>query len=262
MALPLDNTPRPGGADRRSRQWLLWGLGASALLHLSAVTIFKVVIYFPIQEVRYYELKFVETPVVADASPEEAAGERWERLPRLEPPRLSDTDYQLSLSGAAPESLYQKIYGAGEEQDDNPLARLEEGLRNFPTNFGRLTLEEDRLPFEQSPAAGEAFTPASGYTGTIAWPHRESPRALLFSPPLQSLWEVEQAKLERGLEFQLSVDAQGRVARVWHPGAEDEALAAVEAQLMLYRFESADEGPGLDDTATVVIREAAEDGQP
>jgi hypothetical protein len=258
----------PRDPDYPARRRLRIALAASVLFHLSAVTIFKIVVYFPIQEVRYYELKFVETPAMAaaEAVPEAVPAElleRWERLPRLEPPRLAETDYQLSLSGAGleVETLYERVYGE-KQQPPGPLAEIGAGLRNLQTTFGRLSLEEDRLPFEQADA-GEArqdFTPVSGFTGVIVWPGRDAPRPLMFSPPLQSLWNVDTRALERGLEFQLSVSADGRVTRVWHDALGEASIAAVEAQLMQYRFEPETDGPGIGDTATVVIREADEEG--
>ena len=143
-----DNTARCD-PEFRSRRRLRVALIVSAVVHLSAVTVFKVVAYFPVQEVNYYQLRFVDTPSSSSAVAPEDTGvsglstsdlERWQRLPRIEPPRLIDTDYKLTLAGETPqaESLYQQVYGVEEEGPRGPLASIEAGLRNLQTTFGRL----------------------------------------------------------------------------------------------------------------------------
>ncbi len=256
----------PHEAAKRLRLFLrnrrLWtALGISALVHLSAVTIFNVVIYFPVSEIEYFDFRFVEAPRGTMGNEEAGvvsiAANQWEWLPPLEPPNLdTPTEGRLTLSNPAiPEqSLAEEIYGSNEE--NAPL--LGEALKNMQTSMRRLSLGADRVEMQSMPPANvSTFTPTAGFTGALLYPQRDNIRALLFAPPLQTLWGVPADQLRGGLNYTLSVDASGKVTRVWNEDLRGgEKLAAVEAQLAQYRFAPDEAGSLLEEVISLRLAEA------
>lgn len=264
-AVPHAAPGNDSGWGRKLNRRLWMAVAISAAIHLSAVTIFNVVIYFPISEIEYFEFRFVEAPrgsMGADAPGVLALSTptRWEWLPALQPPNLGDLpEGKLSLSNTVmpDQSLAQEIYG-----DQSPeFSVLDETFDNVQRSFRRLTLETDRLRLEDTPPANQQrFTPTAGFTGELNWVQREKARGLLFSPPLQSLWSLPADFIRNGLHYSLTVDPAGRVTRVWNEDLRSgEELASLEAQLLQYRFATDETGSLLDETVSLKLQ-AAEDG--
>ncbi len=246
---------RTNPIDRR----LLYAFLVSAAVHLSAVTVFKIVIYFQVPEISFYEFRFVQPPQVGPtATPQEREfAARWERLPKIEAPLLRDTGGQLTLARKDLESPtpYDAIYGEPERPLDTP--RFSELMTQPSLELDRLRLGGSNLTLGPSISGNEqTMEPAGGFTGTLTWPQRDTARALLFGPPLQTLLSLDTQLLDQGVLFELSVDGAGRVTRVWtNMLQEGEDLEGVTAQLMQYRFEPESNPLGLDETVVLLIRE-------
>lgn len=248
--------------NTRNRR-LLIALAVSAVVHLSAVTIFRIVLYFEVPEIRFYEFRFVQPPRISEASsPEERElAARWERLPRIEAPLLRDTGAQLTLA----------------RRDLNADGALDGLFGDAESDSGSLTLgdtfQQPELGMEQLSLGGngglslgpdidgnsQRFVPVAGFAGTLTWPQREDARPLLFSPPLRALWSMDAAILAQGLPLELSVDAAGKVTRVWTSlPIPAESLDALIHQITQYRFEPAASEMILDETALLLLRAEGE----
>lgn len=258
MMRRADSSFMPPGRGLPRR--LVMALGISTAVHLSAVTIFNVVIYFPISEIKYYEFRFVEAPrgsMGDTGNVALSAPSQWEWLPKLQPPQLSPLSpgrLALGNSTLSGESLADDIYGSDEE----PLTSLGAAIENVQRSVRQLTLEVDRNGLDALPAPNvQTITPASGFTCTLTSTQRDEPRQLLFSPPLQSLWSVPPEQLRGGLNYTLSVDGSGRVTRVWNEDLRTSPeLAALEAQLMQYRFAPDESGRLLEEPIAVKLTES------
>ena len=250
--------------DPRARRRLLYAFGFSAALHVSAVTIFNIVVYFPVSEIDYYDFRFVQAPrgsVGGEGQIALSEPTRWEWLPQLNPPAIENTlSDRLTLSnpGMDQQSLAEEIYG----QEEESLSLLSSALDNLQTTVSRLTLDSNRdALYTTPPANGHSFAPASGMQGVILWPARDAPRPLLFSPPLQSVWDIEPRYLADGMSLTLRINAGGRVTRVWNDDLRSgPAIAALEAELANYRFAPDESARASEETARLVMRR--QDAQP
>ncbi|MFM1921202.1 MAG: hypothetical protein RLZZ303_2836 [Candidatus Hydrogenedentota bacterium] len=258
------NTASPAEIYRRFRRntrnrRLVIALAVSAAVHLSAVTIFKIVLYFEVPEIRFYEFRFVQPPRVNEASsPEDRElAARWERLPRIDAPLLRDTGGQLTLarrdlnSAGALEGLFGDAEPAlGEPRLGNTFQPPELGMEQLSLGGdGGLNLGPD------IEGNSQRFVPVAGFAATLTWPQREAARPLLFSPPLRSLWSMDAGILAQGLALELSVDAGGKVTRVWSSvPLPAESLDALVQQIMQYRFEPEASDSILDETVLLLLR--------
>lgn len=261
----LHASPPPTEATgSRLNRRLLVAVAISAAVHLSAVTIFNVVIYFPISEIKYFEFRFVEAPRGSMGAEEPgllalSTPAKWEWLPQIQPPSLDQLNAgRLSLSNAVlPEqSLAQEIYGS----ESPEMSVLGAAFDNVQRSVRRLTLEADSLRLDSTPPVNvQRFTPTAGFSGELRWSQREDVRGLLFSPPLQSLWSLPADVIRGGLTYTLTVDPSGRVTRVWNEDLRSgEQLAAVESQLLQYRFAPDATGSLLDESVSLILKEAEE----
>lgn len=252
---------RKGGRNSRSpnvvfhwkkRGRLITALVVSLFFHLSMITIFRIVIVLPRDQVSYYDVHIVSSPPAAAPDPGAA------------PARPEDT---LSLGGAS-------LYGALPEVElpviefaelerlrirydaAKPLPEMDSLFEDYqPTDswarfggelqrFGK-TLRELAFPGEEAPAVvappGKkrllTHRPAEGFEAYIEWNGPPENRELLFSPPVKALWGVNPNDLERPLEIVFKVDSSGKVVNVWSPILEDSGMIDdVQMTVLQYRF--------------------------
>lgn len=249
---------------RPKRQWknvFTFGLAVSAVLHLSAVTLFRIVIYFPREDIHYYDFSVVEVaaPVAVaestEASVDPATGDNplklADRLPAINLPTLEFAELErlrVRQTGYEEASLYDQLYG----RDRSPLEVVGEGLAKLGSEVRRLTLGEPLdLKLSKPASAVGTFSPARGYEGRLVWIERNAPRALLFSPPLQALYNL---RGNETLEMVLKVDASGKVTSAYSAEtSESEVFDAVQASLFQFRFE-ADDNLLLPESVNLIIR--------
>jgi hypothetical protein len=257
-------TPRQRDAIERGfrpkRTWksvLSFGMTVSAVIHLSAVIVFKIVIYFPREDIRYYDFSVVQVPaeeVIAEVENPDDPSQPLRlanRLPAITLPTLEFAELErlrVRQSGFEEASLYDELYG----RELSPLERVGEGLAHLGSEVRRFTLGEP-MALDLSPAAPAVatFSPARGYEGRLVWIDRAAPRALLFSPPMSALWNLEGAET---LEMVLKVDAAGRVTSVWSAESGDSAVFDdVQAAVFQFRFE-ADDSLIVAESVNLIIR--------
>lgn len=263
----------------------------SLLLHVSSFTLFSVVIYFPRQDIDYYEFRIVEARAAQPtpkAEPEAAPGggelslngpgqspgdddespyaALSPGLPPIELPRLEFAElrrYQVRQENLESRALYKKIF---HEDHDDSWSRFSEGIASLRGSLRKLTGDQaDPLgtglqdPFA-APRPPETFHPASGFDGEIQWAAGTAPRRLLFSPPMEGLYDIAQGHLLKPVELVLQVNPEGRVVNVWSPSLDQpELLESLQFAALNYRFEQAPDGPA-EQIATLIVREAGEGG--
>jgi hypothetical protein len=257
---PMARTAKPRRRrPRRALSLFYAALAVSALFHLSMVTIFNVVIYFPRQDLDYFNVRIVQTrPAVPlriaardqlraptlddvfrrDSGLDEGA-ELGTRLPSIELPTLEFAELsrlkvrQQNLDAA---SDYSELF------DDTPRdswAQFGAGIKRLRRTLTGLAFPAADMPPDESPAESAAiFQPGPGYEAYIEWDSEPKSRKLLFSPPIEALWRADPASLKRAIQIVLKVDTQGRVVNVWSPAVDQTGLVdAVQMSVLKYRFE-------------------------
>ncbi len=267
----------------------LGALVLSALFHLSMVTLFSIVIVFPIAHIEYYQLPIVpdptasriggagETPgyhlgsldrpielddVVADA-PEDAASRLLPELPAIELPIIEFAGLErleIRERGLDVQSRFQNLL-APTPQDS--WARFSEELSRLGRALSSMSLfegEEDTAERDRLPVPKLVSRPASGYEAYLEWMNGPRDRQLIYAPPIEALWDVRPDRLQLPITFVLTVDPEGQVMELLAP-VEDEAgiVREVAKALWRYRFVPIESGSIEEQRATVLIR-AAEAG--
>jgi len=271
----LQERLRPPWRRRLRASRLAPALFLSTLFHLSMVTVFTVVIYFPRTEVKYYDFRIVPTtPTHAGAEDLAAApgtgrglGERLSvrgtTLPRVDLPTIEFAELErlrIAQEGMQSLSLYDQLYA------DRPLdswARFGLGLQRLGRSISELTLSRGNGEEAPPPAPrGPQHRPAEGFEAEIYWSTGPSDRRLLFSPPITALQGVDPSTVNWPIEVVIEVDAQGRVSSVYSPQLDaGELLDAVQGiVLRQYRFEPLEGGGGVASRSmgTLYIRPARE----
>jgi len=240
-------------------------VAVSTLFHLSMVSIFSIVIWFPRGNIHYALLEIAQlTPdttqqtasakplirrnvlrvsppdqPVTDASegflvPESegaAPEDMWAELPEIELPRLSATTSDPLRS---PEEririrgTFSDLFEPPPEPDS--WARFSLELRQMGSAFGEWTLRQigQEPPRKIVPIRARV----KGFDMHIEWISEPKDRALLFLPPIQALWQMEPSQLPQPLRIMFTVDPQGKVVDVQYPVEDDEGVAS-DARLAL-----------------------------
>lgn len=237
----------------------------SALLHLSSVTLFTIVIYLPRREPEFLEFSFVEAPetlaaasggeqlrlgnVRFDGEEEGWAGRVSARLkvplelPTLEFAEIGRLRMRQLTANPMPREELPGLFSL-----IDPLGSLEAGLSRLRGGEGDRGDARERGPTSE-------FRPAPGLRAWVEW-RGAGARALLYAPPIQALRD---ASLETPLEFVIQVNSTGRVVNVWTPVLDGGALVdAIQLALLRYRFE----GSEGEEIATGTLHIAPEESAP
>ena len=242
---------------RRNRVFLL-ALALSALLHLSTFTLFNVVIYFPREDIVYADFEIVEVATVpTDEAPAPTArslapGQRVLRLgqrnggalasPRIELPTLQFAELRRlrlqeeQLTGG--EDLLERVLA---REPDDSWSRLGAGLRRITESLPALRLGGAGDVTGNGAREPIRLRPAPDFTGEVTWNTPPYDRALLFSPPMEALYDVAPRAFSP-LAIVFEVSQEGRVVSVYAGQIERAALLdSVQSTLLRYRFEPAPE---------------------
>jgi len=267
---------------RRHSRLLTWSFLASLLLHLSAITLFRVVIFFPRQDIRYVEFRIVQAvpePAPADepgTSRADAAGlGRTDGMLQLGGARLYETDgpppidlptlefAELNRLRVRRDALLdpdrrEAIFG--EEPRDtwrrfgDELARVRESLSSLALSGSR---GEETAADSDGAAPRMVHRPAEGFEAYLEWESEPRGRELLFAPPLQALWDIPPDKLDQPISLVIEVNAMGRVINVWSPALDNTGvLDRVQATVLKYRFEPLDDQAAVNQMGTLHIARA------
>lgn len=262
---------------RRHNRVMRWALAASMLFHLSAITVFRVVIYFPRQDIRYVEFQIVQAAPAAEPAPEAAsplpAAPLWRegalhlggdrlledagpppiQLPTLEFAELSRL--RMRREAALDPERRDAIF---HDEDRDSWRRFGDELSRMRQSLSRLTLsggeggEKRTDPETEGPRVVQR--PANGLAVLLQWDTAPHDRKLLIAPPIEALWEVEPASLRDPLTLIIEVNAMGRVVNVWSPNVDQTGvLDSVQAAMLKYRFEPLDDANAPDQMGSLQV---------
>lgn len=257
-------------------------LTISALLHLSMVTVFSIVIWFPREVIDYYAFDIVEVPAPEAVffEPAPGAADRL-RSPNLEGGLGELADPRLAYGAALPPiqlptlefaelrrlrvrtegldalALYGGLLDGGPRDSwgrfGEGLARVRQSITDLALP-GELGTGGDRL--SRAPAR-PVHRPAEGFEAYIEWNTEPKERALLFAPPIRALWDIDPRELGRTIEVVIEVTPQGRVINAYSLQLDDTGiLDEVQAAVLRYNFEPLPAERAQNQLATVHIAPA------
>ncbi|MBI2423187.1 MAG: hypothetical protein HYV27_10190 [Candidatus Hydrogenedentes bacterium] len=258
----------------RWRPSLIHGaLLASLLLHLSMVTLFKIVIYFPRRDLEYLDFHIVAAAgEPAPLAPPESGGlpalfpvlgqglTLGGTLPDIELPTMAFGELRrLRLGNAGNEPGFDRIY------DGEPLdswARFTRSLQGVGERLAELRLSgtNETLPGSDTDDTTK-IRPAAGIVGEIDWERSGTARALLFAPPMHILDARDVAELPLPIEVVFQVNAIGRIVDTFSPTVDPQGIVEeIQFTLLQYRFEPLPPGDERTrpETATLVLRAVEE----
>lgn len=228
-------------------------LAVSLLFHLSMVTLFRIVIYFPREDIEFYTFEIVEQPRPASVygfSPDQLRiptaegaldvfnaqddGVWGSATPSIELPTVA-------FAGLERLRLRQRGFDTGQQFSD----RFQEGPADSWARFGRgITALTDALSRrilgqdgEETPGPARLRDPSPGFAAYVEWMEPPYDRELLYAPQAAVLRGVESLGSLDPLTLVFRVSAEGRIVEVLTP-AEDEAgiVEGMAASLLQYRF--------------------------
>lgn len=261
---------------------LTWSFLASLLLHLSAITLFRVVIFFPRQDIQYVEFHIVQAaapPAPADEpgqTPADADSRGWTRgglqlggerlyetegpppvdLPTLEFAELNrlrvrrdallDPERREAIFGEEPRDSWRRF---GDE-----LARVRESLSSLALSG---TADEEAAADLRRDGPRMVHRPAEGFEAYVEWESEPRDRELLFAPPMEALWDIAPDKPVQPISLVIEVSAMGRVINVWSPALDSAGvLDRVQVTVLKYRFEPLDDPTAMNQMGTLHIARA------
>jgi len=230
----------------------------SALLHLSAITIFRIVIYFPREDVHYFDVSIVETapnrrltvpepaidaPANAPSGGEIPLGQTLALNNPLEP-QLPDIELptlrfdELSLLRLKQEALevrtrYDELFGS---RTNSAYSRMSSGFDTMTDTLKGLTFGGDSGSDLNRPRP--VSRPAPGFEAYVEWFGEPKDRQVFEVKPLPELRGLPPDAVPEPITLAFRVDRSGAVTRVINPvnDAQGIAVAAADA-LRGYRFE-------------------------
>lgn len=233
----------------RASRTFRWALLASLLLHISALTIFKIVIYFPRQDIVYADFAVVAeggptSPAentVASTNPQlRLRGPDLDRALGTAPPvELTTLEFgelsrlQLRQEALADERLYESIAGGGVDS----WKRFGAGLREITEALDSLGESRSEVPSLAPPPEAISLSLSEDFEARLTWQAPPFDRPAIFVPPLEALWSLAPAAFSSIL-LVLEVDASGRVVNVYSQSEADRSLLdALQAAALKLRFE-------------------------
>lgn len=277
---------------RRRARTMQLALAFSILFHLSMVTLFRIVIYFPRYDIDYLNVDIVRTDIVREtfarqqmdrlSIPDSDRG--FERMTELSGDALEDPLASSSLDDVAPlldpwaglppiemptlkfeelDRLRFQVRGleVGKRYTDQ-FARDSDLWSRFGRGLGSVT---DVLSSVMRGGGGEIEgpqsipvpDPAPGFEAYVEWLTPPYGRQALGGGRIEALWGRDPGALREAIAFPFRVDAQGAVTEVLPPLEGDPAIVddAMEA-LADYRFELLDGPDPQSQMGTFVVRGA------
>lgn len=246
----------------------------SLLFHLSMVTLFQIVIFFPRNDVDYFIFRIID-PRTQEAQAA-TLGERL-RVPS------ADEAFKRFDSGTENSALYNDLSSLPEIElptlEFATLDRLRlrsEGL-DIRSQYGDLFQDERQDTWtrfgrklgsiggvlsgrNRSDTTGEAMQPflvsrpAPGFEAYLIWLNGAQDREPISVAKIDVLWGVDPSHLEQSITLVFKVDREGKVAEVIVPTEDEFGFVDGAAQALLkYRFNSiGQDGPDLQHGTLVI----------
>jgi hypothetical protein len=260
-----------------------WAMGASALVHLSAVTVFSIVLYFPKHDIEYVSFQIrPERPTIALPDAKKLT------LSKLENPFEEDAEGGFGAEGATESSetavipdiqlpsvrfdelqaleLAEQSLRLGRNYDDLFGARPRDAWARIGEGVGRLRDVLSGLPgLPRHSESEEAQAPilvsrhANGFSIYVRWSTPPYARGVLWAQPIEALHETQPTDLAQPLALSFQVNPEGRVVFVPTPVDADDVLTESTAFALLeYRFEPITSQGAEIQLGTLLIRPEAD----
>ena len=234
-------------AGRSSDHIFACALVLSLLLHLSAVTLFRIVFYFPHKDIDYFDVTIVRPPtlpVAAAAPPDrlslagpnfDAAPAIGSSLPPIELPVLKFEKLdQLRIRQEAIEtrSRFDELFAGAADGTGLPG---ESGFGALGQTLSRLTFGS---PGDHPPTPTPVSRPAPGFEAYIEWLSPPMDRKVLAVAPIDALWGLTPDALPEPLTLVFQVNRDGRVVPGFMALSDANEIARSAARALgRYRFE-------------------------
>lgn len=266
----------------KARSLFVGALAFSLLFHLSMVTVFRIVIYFPRHDIDYFQFNIVEArarpktdlnsrEVLQVPSPDgaleriraggvlgEAEAPPWEEsLPPVTLPTLEFGELDLlrvRTKGLQIRARYDKLF---RHPPLDTWARFGQKLGSVGGALARLTLG---APPSSEPASIPVSRPAPGFEAYLEWMSEPFDRQPISVSKIEALWGHDPSELEEPITLVFKVNRNGKVIYVLPQSVEDEEgiVDGAARALLTYEFESLNgEGPQTQHGA-FLVRAAAE----
>lgn len=253
---------------RARNRALIAALAVSGLFHLSMVSVFQIMIWFPRHDIEYFRVEIVrqspagrvassDVPVErhalrvrssdelfggggAEAVEDPLAG-GWDALPPIDLPRIEFAELDRLRTREESLKIRSQFTELFDARPKDSWALFSEELRGLGQRL-RSGLVGDE-PAEPPRRPTRVGSPAPGFSIYVQWMQAPYERELLFSPPVQALWEVDAVELAQPIALAFTVNAQGKVTEIQIPMEDDAGLvSAIGSALMKYRFAPLREG--------------------
>lgn len=246
----------------------------SLLFHLSMVTLFQIVIFFPQNEIDYFIFRIIDprtqqarAATVGERLRIPSADEALERiapgaenstlrdivpsLPEIELPTLEFAmldRLRLKSEGLDIRERYRELF------QDEPQDTWTRFGRKLSSLGGVLSRMGGSGPRSQAPQPALVSRPAPGFEAYLIWMGEPKDRDAVAVAKIDALWGVDPSNLEQSITLVFKVDREGKVVEVIVPIEDEFGFADSAAQALLkYRFESAPEdGPDMQHGTLVI----------
>lgn len=234
-------------------------LALSLLFHLSAVTLFRVVVYFPRHDIEYFDVSIVDwnshvrqLPLTqdrlvlptsggggletlgGDSGPLETGG-AWSGLPPIQLPtvRFAELgDLRDRRQALETRSRYTDLF---EDAPDDAWSRFGRKLASVSESLTRFAHGSAPEPARRPVPVSR---PAPGFEAYLEWMAEPLDRQALSVHPIDALWGLAPAEFGEPITLVFRVDRAGNVLDAdYLAGGVGGVQEASVAALMRYRFE-------------------------
>lgn len=262
--------------NRRDSVFIL-ALCLSLLFHLSMVTVFRIVIYFPRHDINYFNMQIVDTrrptqwldgireelhvPTAEAAIDrlEQNDGafdlERWATLPPIELPTLEFDELdrlRIRREGLRIQSRFARLL---DSEGQDAWARFGSRLGTLGDALARFTHTAE--PDSPRPVS----RPAPGFAAYVEWMSEPTDREALSVSKIEALWGLDSAELNEPIALVFKVDREGKVVQIIETLAGNRKIVDGAARaLMRYRFEPLGEDMPPFQHGTLLIQAESKSG--
>ncbi|HUW59663.1 MAG TPA: hypothetical protein VMZ06_01555 [Candidatus Bathyarchaeia archaeon] len=260
----------------------------SGILHLSTVSVFSIMIWFPRHDPKYFSVEIVrqESAPGAAAAPthggalrvrsaeelfagddvgssgdriaENAMADAWAGLPPIELPRIEFGEFERLRTREESLKIRSQFTELFDMRPKDSWELFSAELRGLGQRL-RSGLMGREAP-APAPRPVRVSTPAPGFGIYVQWMGSPYDRQLLFSPPVQALWDVDAVEVAGPIALAFTVNPQGKVIEIQIPVEDEKGLAsAIGTALLNYRFAPLSEGDRDQRGTLLVAPESAPD---